>query len=366
MVMVLLAGCGKTDYKAEYQKQKKNEKDTTSVKEDSSDNVVNQDEKVEELDENVAEGEDNANAPSTERYMSFLANEENVYTDKFEGYRYEDYVRIPFFDNQSEMSLNSFFAYIVAKVNGEYDNAPLEKLQYAFIDCGEDGKPELALRAEFGYISGPVIREFVIKENEGKLYVTYENSSYYRSYTEISNKYGKVIGSGSAGAATHYVSEGYINGEGQYDFCYGLTVSYDGITLVEYDYDYDFSGAISQTGKDYSDTYLREYSFTETTDEMDEDRDIWYCAQKEADEESNGIDFIHNEELYEELFALAGAQLYSLDQVNAKIAEREASFGVRSNWKTEETPVEWKDVEVDISAINNPAVISKLNNTKIQ
>lgn len=133
-------------------------------------------------------------------YKRFLDNEEVVYVDGFAYYISEleaDYTKESIIDwgDESEM---------------------LDAIEYGFIDCGLDGRPELIIRFiglnmyEENDDSG---RDFVITYKEGKLISVYSMSYWARQEEQI-NYAGIVSGWGSGGASSGSSWLKYIDEEG--------------------------------------------------------------------------------------------------------------------------------------------------------
>lgn len=106
-------------------------------------------------------------------------------------------------------------------VSGIRENAAvdgMERVECALIDCGEDGRPELAVRAYgVGIYSERDDSEVVMIFGcrDGKVELIYAVDCWARSYTNIYPD-GYVAGGGSGGAMTHYVSDGIIGADGIY------------------------------------------------------------------------------------------------------------------------------------------------------
>lgn len=96
------------------------------------------------------------------------------------------------------------------------------RMEYALIDCGGDGKKQLALRAYgLGIYSADDDSDLtmIFDERGGNITMTYAADSWVRSETELYDN-GYVFGSGSGGAGTHYVWEGIIKADGTYHKTY--------------------------------------------------------------------------------------------------------------------------------------------------
>ena len=99
----------------------------------------------------------------------------------------------------------------------EMSKNPLD-VDFAYIDCGNDGVPELALQFTGLGIYSPEDDSsivFIIKENDGKLNSYFSVESWARSFTTV-NKYGIISSMGSGGAAEHGGYEGYVDPTGHF------------------------------------------------------------------------------------------------------------------------------------------------------
>ena len=130
-------------------------------------------------------------------------------------------------------------------------------MQYAYIDCGNDGIPEMALdytvTTYYGeYSDMPDTIHFVVANTADGLKAIYYGESYYRTYTEI-NSLGFIYSGGSYSAMGHYFDHSYIDANGELIFLYSADYSlgysepmipYYDIDYLDlpdgYDYDWDF------------------------------------------------------------------------------------------------------------------------------
>ena len=101
------------------------------------------------------------------------------------------------------------------------------EIDYAIIDCGNDGIPEMALQ-----VTGNTAEQdneiqdyYIVKKLNGELCVVDQYESFYRSFGEL-NKYGVFCLSGSGGASLSYVSYERINAEGEHEFIYSEETEY--------------------------------------------------------------------------------------------------------------------------------------------
>ena len=108
-----------------------------------------------------------------------------------------------------------------AIVSGIRDDVALdgmEKVECSLIDCGSDGRQELAVRAYgvsiyAGRDDSEVL--MIFRCRDGRVELIYSVDCWARSYTDIYPD-GYVFGGGSGGAMTHYVWEGIIGADGTY------------------------------------------------------------------------------------------------------------------------------------------------------
>lgn len=126
----------------------------------------------------------------------------------------------------------------------EMSKNPLD-VDFAYIDCGNDGIPELALQFTGLGIYSPEDDSsivFIIKENDGKLNSYFSVENWARSYTTV-NKYGIISSWGSAGAGEHGGYDGYIDSTGHFKeifsawesivgCTYYYTLTIDGVTKL--------------------------------------------------------------------------------------------------------------------------------------
>lgn len=288
-------------------------------------------------------------------FEAFLAGEEKVYVDKYEFIKKSEDGEYNYFGDCTCMNIEEFFKQVMDTEKLEYTSFPFESAQYAYIDCGMDGIPELAMKAVFADEWNELERYYVIKLVDDKLELTYMDESFYRSFLGITNLAGVVEKTASYGAASSGYQLGFLGADGRFVLDYSVDVSYTALYMLSRRFD----DAVINTEEDYSNLYLKRVAFELNTDgnEFEEyEKRTLYCAQKEEDEESNGIDFKENERVAKTLFDYVGEKLYSLDEINTKIAEREASIGLSDEIKNA-GEFGWTDLELDGEYINGVEVI---------
>ncbi len=120
------------------------------------------------------------------------------------------------------LSIDDLTAKITDEMLEARGNSKIGRMEYALIDCGGDGKKQLALRA---YGLGIYSEDddssltMVFDEQDGNIILTYAGDSWVRSDMELYDN-GYVFGSGSGGAGTHYAWEGIIKADGTFHKTY--------------------------------------------------------------------------------------------------------------------------------------------------
>lgn len=150
------------------------------------------------------------------RNEEYLSNEDEILKDIIDSGK--DYTLTEFRDKLNEI-FNSEDNYLY---EGEVNS-----ISYAYIDCGNDGVKELALKM-VGPFAEPAesTMTFIIKEIDGKPELVYAFTQWSRSETTI-NKYGFITGSGSNSASNHGYDEAYINADGKYMYGFYEEEEYD-------------------------------------------------------------------------------------------------------------------------------------------
>ena len=222
----------------------------------------------------------------------------------------------------------------------------VEGIDYAYIDCGNDGNKELALR-----ISTPMGTEYfqeyvVIKAVDGILETIYSNVSWTRSSFYL-GEYGYIYGDGSGGAAYHIFDKSFLDADGTWHFLYKDS-STDGITPDSSVYINGESYTIPAKTKLDGDYVLLQFDFNNT--EMDETDDLVTYAKTKAGDQSDDIwengfkgyfyaDLEADASIYEDsnplkkLFDKEGLKVYTLDEIDQMIADKEASEGLTEEVK---------------------------------
>ena len=212
---------------------------------------------------------------------------------------------------------------------GDSNRKTVVEIDYAIIDCGNDGIPELAI-----LVSGNnaermdgVDDYYIIKKRGDKLYVVDQYESYYRAWGEL-NKYGVFFMSGSGGASIMVETYDRVNAEGYHEFIYSAEYEMAMGTPMIYGYelpsDADLPEDYPQFAQDYG-TNERvkysfmpyDYSFQDGSKEYDDYlRKMVYIFHDE-----NGNLLVPSDE-YQQLYSDIGVVITDDDNLKQLITER--------------------------------------------
>ncbi len=157
-----------------------------------------------------------SDSPEAEIYEAFLRGEcEAALSGQYySGISYLD----PVPAGQESFRFQEMLDMIVSGIRENLSVDGMERVECSLIDCGGDGRPELAVRAYGVSIYSPHDNSSVImifRCRDGKVELIYSVDCWARSYTDIYPD-GHVAGRGSGGALTHYASDGIIGADGAY------------------------------------------------------------------------------------------------------------------------------------------------------
>ncbi len=108
---------------------------------------------------------------------------------------------------------------IFTNPNGWYVGNEISKIEYSYLDCGNDGNKELAIRLECPVVEENSNLTMIIKNIDGKLQLIHSFDGWSRNDASI-NEFGYYTSGGSNGAACHVLEVGYIDATGNYHFGY--------------------------------------------------------------------------------------------------------------------------------------------------
>ena len=344
LLVIVMAGCskgGSTEGSEEEESGKKTKKTEESVSEPSAD----------------GEGESQVvtKPTSEELYKGFLAGTERVYCDNREYVFYDSVAdaEVKFFSDKNGYTLKEFVREIQEILDLEPDiSIRVSAVNWAMMDWGNDGEPELALEV---ITDGDLWEEgddyqFAIKNIDGKLQICYRTVSAYRSYNYYENRYGLVsdyyywgMGYGS--------TVGWLDANGDYHFLYG--VSSDAA-----DYVYDEEGKLSDAfakieeregDEDLFDSFqvlqyrIKEYEEGEDESEVYRYTYEYYGGEYYDDEPDEQL-----KSLFLEAFDTAGFKLYTWEEINDILKQRQKECGLTPEMALEgDEEFVWTSMEKD-------------------
>jgi hypothetical protein len=265
-------------------------------------------------------GADSGNAEPADLYAEFKAGTAKV---RFTG----SGERSSYLDLSSCLEVGELYSVdeLIAAIEtvDPYLNTDLNGyITYQDIDCGSDGIPELLMMASFG---DEFSINIVFKEIDGELRICYDQDSWSRCYTEVSDT-GFITTSGSSGASVHDYEEAFIDADGNYVFLYGFT---ENMTLFGDFYAFNAdneSVAIPTEGLDIEHICIMDYYFE--PDYQDRTH-YYYCI--EIDDDFSEVEWDEDYKGDEELvnrFSEAGVDLYTKSEVLKMVEEKRAEYGL--------------------------------------
>ncbi len=241
-------------------------------------------------------------------------------------------------------SITSFYggAYTLEEIFSHVETAfrdwsmpsALESAEYAMIDCGQDGVPELALQLSFQEPDGweSATDYLVFKAYDGALQCIKELSSYYRNDVWL-NRAGVIYNGTMYGYSSYTTEESFLDGEGREIFVYSCQ-GYNGldINLIPEELlpsDLQKSLKIGCSGaSDIRDGYSLEVFY------LGDAADAHYVFSDAA-----GLDAMPEDEILR-LYQKNGLQIHAVEEEETLLAEHKRSLGLTEAMENAEAP-EW-------------------------
>ena len=238
-----------------------------------------------------------------------------------------------------------------------YERIRLDKIEYAYIDCGKDGIEELALH--ICTPGGDDWNEFIIiKEIDGVLEAVYSDIAWARSRKNL-NEYGYFYNDGSGGAAYSGYSKEYVDGDGKRHFLYndwtmgwigegdqnGQLLYWDDFYEMELDEPADGEYVVLAFTFDENETDFAKDYYTYVKYIEDPNRD-W----NEGFRGYLFTDKIDTEGIYDDTNPVKkymdsqNLEIYTLDEIDRMVADRENETGVTQEIK-DGAEADWKELE---------------------
>lgn len=200
-------------------------------------------------------------------------------------------------------------------------------MKCALIDCGNDGKKQLALRADNLSIyswndSSDLTMVFDYKN--GKVSMVYAADSWARSEEELYQN-GYVFGGGSGGAACHYTWEGIIGADGVYRESYKCHQE-NGSGFYEMTSIHDFWDTASPA-------CFMEYSINDKTIYA---YWIWEDEDVTAEDSQLVLDYVRKNEEH------LGVEFFTDDKAWEIVEKNRKNLGITEGMDGEENKIDWR------------------------
>ena len=286
------------------------------------------------------------NTSSMELYEAFLHNEADIQIRT----EYNHYGALEF---EKVLSDGSYYLlpYIkelsVDYLRGEWgytDDIHIEpEVEYAYLDCGNDGDPELAIRITYPTPNENWRQYFVIKAIDGQLYEAFSTDEWSRRSVSM-NEYGYIELTGSNSASSYAFEKSFVDARGEWKFLFGenseaylMTLYYNGEFYDFSQYEDAMKGIIFFSfyfEPEWSETRPYTYSYVRYDAGVESDNDYFFW--KLVDDNS----IYAEDSVYMTAFREAGIPVVPLNDVEALIENRKADFGFEEIYKTGK-PANW-------------------------
>lgn len=205
------------------------------------------------------------------------------------------------------------------------------EVEYSYLDCGNDGEAELAVRFVGMGIYSPgddSTLVYIIKEMDERLELCYCYETWARSDTSI-NRYGYVTSGGSGGASNHGYGAGYIDETGKWNYLYYTEEEYD-INQLGWSDDLKEIPRVAENKSYEGDIVVCTTTFEDMSSPEayynTERFYTYYASEAEGD--------IYAEGVVKEIFDEAGVKYYRPEEIDDMISIKEASLGITEEIRT--------------------------------
>lgn len=239
---------------------------------------------------------------------------EDTYFDNSDGFRYDIEVDRPY-EFYEICNIINMVSNSSAPVNELSDN-----ISYAYIDCGADGDVELVVLfqdLDMHYVYEDVI--LVIKNVDGRLEVGHSRQFYYKENWQIANVYGWITNDRGAGTGIHVEERGCILADSVYHEVYSVL------------YDYNFHIVLEDLSIDVPDDEV--YAIALKSYYIWEGESYRKYDMLARDERYSGDTFTDLDVLSRVVMEASDMKLYSYEEIQKLIADREAELGVTEEIK---------------------------------
>ncbi|MCR4743955.1 MAG: hypothetical protein K5894_01850 [Lachnospiraceae bacterium] len=291
-------------------------------------------------------------------YEDFLNNKTTVHIKTEEGFG--NFSSLSEVEDQN-LTLDELVNTIIEehKYGGDDTDVKLDRIEYAYMDCGNDGNRELALTVYMLMYMEPPEQHLIIKDMDGTLQIIYSDEAWSR-YSIHMNEYGYIFGDGTTGAAYNHFDKSYIDADGKWHFLYSDYSTVD-ISPEGYVRDLEFNGGDHELPEDMQ--LDGEYCFLDfdfNNDPFDDSKHCYTYAKipdidSEADWQNGNrsyfyTDLVYDDSIYQDthplkqFFENEGLHIYTLKEIEEMIAEKEAAEGMTEVIKNGKN-IEWEILE---------------------
>lgn len=352
-VMSVLSACGndkKTSDKQEVTADEADDLESNDTVGNEADKIAKEEKKEEAGEEKEAERVEEKPAVSAmdsiKAYQRFLNNSEKVYSDKYlqdkksqQGY-FESSPFTNIFLADNGMTFADFLEKFCKEMSKEWES-PMrpDDISYSYIDCGNDGIPELALKfagEDSKYLIGTDLFIIKLMEDSRLQFIFYDEFG-YRSYGDL-NEYGYYSNGGANSASSYMSGYSYIDAESNVRFLY--MQEYEG-TIWGF-YAPGGSEAVIAKAKEFGIADNIEIIGTSFKDFYNQDYDEYLKAcmwnYYEIDEnfdlvEESAEDIYDKSSKYRQVWDCTGLKLNTEKEIEDAIKAREAEYGVTDTIK---------------------------------
>lgn len=323
LLLMTMAGCGKQ---------------TSSLPADSNvaeiENTENHAEDIDNTEKTVVEVSADE---MKEAYLDFLKGNINTAVKN---------PNIEWADEGKEISYEEMNQNIIATLGDLYGESKLADASYAFIDCGADDIPELALKQVYSFDTDEATVCSIFKYIDGQIYLVSSRYGFYRSFVDV-NEYGYITYGGSGGASIYYMDYSFVNKDGEEKYLYsesdemGYADAYvptyvfpnsetpEGYPEDIYSYDDDYITCVTYN--------LTEYVYEEGKSDEEYHRNNFYSFY-----DADGNYYAPNEEL-DRIYKENGITYYELSEAEKKVKEHVETLGVTDQIR-EGKEIQWNSL----------------------
>lgn len=227
--------------------------------------------------------------------------------------------------------------------NGDTLSYELSKAFYAYIDCGNDGIKEMAVKLQYGG-NDPVYEYLVLKYKDDAVHLCANESGYYRSWADI-NAYGYITVGGSGGANLYGWDYSFVDGNGQQKFLYSMSAESSLEEAIIPSYELPQKGLPANYEMDnyaYEDEGVccNTYSFTEYEYSEDESKRDEYARTKFYSFVDKYDKDVAPSDEYKRIYQDLGVKIYTEAQAREMIEEHITQMGLTQDLREDISP-EW-------------------------